>query len=286
MSGAMLERLEVSASLPPAEVLTRNNVRVLGRPGGRPMVFVHGFACDQRMWRHMTPAFEDQFRIVLLDQVGAGESDVTAYDVLRHGRLDGYAQDLVQVAEALELHDAIVVGHSVGAMVAVLAHLLAPQRLTALALVGPSARYVDDPSDGYVGGSALADVEDLLATLEANFTGWSSMMAPALMGTPDRPELGQELADTFCGTDPEIAARWGRVTFMADIRAQLADVRAPALVLQCTADPIVPDATGRWMADQLPAGQFVQLRATGHCPHLSAPAETGEALRAFVRGLG
>jgi sigma-B regulation protein RsbQ len=273
----------VAIVTPAADVLARNNVRVAGDPRARPLVFLHGFACDQRMWRHITPHFEDDHRVVLLDHVGAGGSDLTAYDIERHGRLEGYADDLVEVAEALDLQDVALVGHSVGASVALLAHLAEPARFTTLALVGPSARYVDDPSGGYVGGLSEEELEGLLDLVDRNFAGWSTMMAPAIMGNPERPELGEELEASFCSTDPDIASRWARVTFGADIRPALPRVRAPTLVLQCSEDPIVPDATGRWMAERIPGCSFVQLAATGHCPHLSAPGETAAELRRFLR---
>lgn len=271
-------------TLPAAAVLARNNVRVSGRPDGRPLVFVHGFACDQRMWRLIAPAFEDAHRVVLLDQVGAGRSDPTAYDVARYSTLDGYARDLVEIADALDLRDAVVIGHSVGALVGVLAHLAAPERISGLVLVGASARYVDEPETGYVGGLAAAEVEDLLRTLEANFIGWSTAMAPAVMGNPERPQLGEELTEQFCRTDPDIAARWARVTFLADVRDALPRITARTLVLRCSEDPIVPDAAGRWFAEHVPGGASVLLDATGHCPHLSAPEATRGAIEAFLAG--
>jgi sigma-B regulation protein RsbQ len=269
-----------------SDVLVRNNVRTGGVPGGRPLVFVHGFACDQRMWRHITPHFEGTHFVVLLDQVGGGHSDITAYDPVRHGRLAGYADDLVEILEALDLRDAVIVGHSVGAGVAILAQLAAPERIGALVLVGPSPRYVDDPASGYVGGLSEEEVDGLLEAIELNFSGWADVMAPVIMGNEDRPELGAELVTTFCETEPEIAVRWARVSFLADIRQELGAVTVPSIVLQCSEDPIVPDEVGRWMADHLPEGRFAQLEATGHCPHLSAPEETADAIRRFLAEVG
>ncbi len=275
----------MAIALPSADVLARNNVQVSGRADGRALVFVHGFACDQRMWRHIAPSFEAEHRVVLLDQVGGGRSDLGAYDIERHSRLEGYADDLVEVAEALDLQDAVLVGHSVGAAAGLVAHLRAPERFSALALINPSARYVDEPETGYVGGLTSQDVEELLATIEVNFLGWSSQMAPVIMNVPERPELGRELDEIFCGTDPDIASRWARVSFLTDIRHLLPSVGAPTLVLQCADDPIVPEEVGAWMAGRLPAGTFVQMDATGHCPHLSAPDETRDALTTFLAGL-
>jgi sigma-B regulation protein RsbQ len=272
----------VSLALPPADVLSRHHVRVSGRQDGRPLVFVHGFACDQRMWEPIASQLEADHRVVVLDLVGAGQSDVTAYDVLRHGRATGYAADLVEVADALDLHDAVAIGHSFGATVGMLAHLTAPERFTRLVLIGPSARYVDDPGGDYVGGLSEEDVEGLLETIETNFTGWATAMAPTIMANPERPELALDLAETYRRTDLDVAARWARVTFHTDVRDTLAAVLAPAVVLQSTDDPIVPVQTGRWLADRLPQAEFVQLRATGHCPHLSAPDETLAAIRRFI----
>jgi sigma-B regulation protein RsbQ len=244
------------------------------------MVLAHGFGCDQRMWRHVVPAFADDFRIVLFDHVGAGGSDLTAYDPERYASLDAYAEDVVAIAEELDLVDAVLVGHSVSSMIGVLAARRAPERFGALVLVGPSPRYIDD--EGYVGGFTPTDIEELLDSMDANFLGWSSAMAPAIMGNPDRPELGEELEASFCSTDPDIAAQFARVTFLSDNRADLPTVRVPTLVLQCSEDVIAPDEVGRYVHTAIPGSRFVHLAATGHCPHLSAPEETIAAIRAFL----
>lgn len=263
-----------------ADVLTRNNVVVGGQPGGRPMVFAHGFGCDQHMWRFVAPAFEDRFRTILFDYVGAGASDLEAYDPDRYATLDGYARDVVEICEALDVRDAVFVGHSVSAMIGVLASLAAPGRIGALVLIGPSPRYIDD--DGYVGGFSAADIDDLLASLDSNYLGWSSAMAPVIVANPDRPELGAELTASFCRTDPEIQKRFARATFLSDNRGDLARVRVPTLVLQCSEDVIAPDAVGAFVAERIPGSRLVHLEATGHCPNLSAPAETIDAIRAFL----
>ena len=244
------------------------------------MVFAHGFGCDQNMWRFVAPAFEADYRIVLFDHVGAGASDLAAYDPERHGSLAGYADDVVEILRALELSDAVFVGHSVSSMIGVLAAAQAPETIGKLVLVGPSPRYIDD--DGYIGGFGVEDIEELLVSMESNFLGWSSAMAPAIMGNADRPELGEELTASFCRTDPEIAARFARVTFMSDNRADLATVQVPTLVLQCSDDVIAPDAVGEYVHEQIAGSVLVRMAATGHCPNLSAPQETIDAIRAFV----
>jgi sigma-B regulation protein RsbQ len=244
------------------------------------MLFAHGFGCDQHMWRFVAPEFEDSYRVVLFDYVGAGGSDASAYDPQRYGSLDGYAEDVLEICRELELEDAIFVGHSVSSMVGALAAARQPHRIGKLVMVGPSPRYIDD--EGYRGGFSRADIEELLASLDSNFLGWSSAMAPVIMGNADRPELGAELTESFCRTDPDIAARFARVTFMSDNRADLEEVRVPTLVLQCSDDAIAPDAVGDYVHRAIPGSRFVRLAATGHCPNLSAPEETVDAIRAFL----
>ncbi len=264
------------------DTLARNNVVVTGNPDGPPMLFAHGFGCDQNMWRLVVPAFEATHRIVLMDSVGAGGSDLSAYDRDRYSDLRGYAEDVLEVCRDLSLRDVVFVGHSVSAMVGVLAANREPGLFSHLVLVGPSPRYIDD--EGYVGGFTEEDIEGLLESLDSNYLGWSSAMAPVIMGNAERPELGTELTNSFCRTDPEIARHFARVTFTSDNRADLAAVEVPTLVLQCSEDVIAPPAVGRYVNDQIPGSRLVQLSATGHCPNLSAPEETAAAIAAFLAG--
>lgn len=262
-----------------SSIRQRHNVRVTGK-GTVPMVFAHGFGCDQHMWRHITPAFENDYRVIVFDYLGHGQSDRSAYDARRYEALDGYAADVLAICHDLDVHHGVFVGHSVSAMVGVLASIREPERFDQLVLIGPSPRYVDD--DGYVGGFSRADIDGLLESLDSNFLGWSSAMAPVIMGTPDRPELGTELANVFCRTDPAVARQFARATFLSDNRADLARVRARALVLQCSQDVIAPEPVGHYVAEQIPDAAFVLMDATGHCPNLSAPGETIAAMRAFL----
>jgi sigma-B regulation protein RsbQ len=262
------------------DVLLRHNVTVDGPPDAQPMLFAHGFGCDQNMWRLVVPHFRDRYRIVLFDHVGAGRSDLSAYDPERYDSLDGYASDVLEICEALELKDVVFVGHSVSAMIGVLAAARRPEVFQHLVLVGPSPRYIDD--EGYVGGFGAQDIEELLQSLESNYLGWSTAMAPAIMGRPDRPELGEELTESFCRTDPEIARRFARVTFTSDNRADLESVDVPTLVLQCRDDVIAPIAVGEYVRDRMPRAEMVLLEATGHCPNLSAPEETAAAIDRYL----
>jgi sigma-B regulation protein RsbQ len=260
-------------------VLLRNNVNISGS-GARSMMFAHGFGCDQHMWDSVSRAFESEFRVILFDHVGAGRSDLAAYDPKKYGTLDGYADDIVEIGNALGLADAVFVGHSVSAMIGALATLKAPGMFSDLIMVGPSPRYIDD--EGYIGGFSRAQVEELLEFLADNHLGWSAAMAPQIMGNPERPELGEALNNSFCNTDPDIAREFARVTFLSDNRRDLAGIRARTLVLQCREDIIAPPCVGEWVHAHVPNSSYLLLDATGHCPNLSAPEEVTAAIRAFV----
>jgi sigma-B regulation protein RsbQ len=262
-------------------LLQQHNVKI-SDTGTQAMVFAHGFGCDQNMWRFVAPAFEEDYKVVLFDHIGAGGSDLSAYDPERYSSLDGYADDVVALCRELGVTDGIFVGHSVSAMIGVLAAKRAPELFSRLVLVGPSPRYVDEGD--YVGGFSEAQVHELLEFLDSNHMGWSQAMAPVIVGNPDRPELGEELTNSFCRTDPEIAKRFARTTFLADNRADLDDVQTPALILQCAEDVIAPQAVGEYVHRRLRNSELVLLKATGHCPNLSHPEETVAAMRAFLQG--
>ena len=257
----------------------RHNVKTSGT-GSRAMVFAHGFGCDQNMWRFVAPAFEQDFRVILFDHIGAGGSDLSAYDPVKYASLDGYADDVIALGRELGVQHGVFVGHSVSAMIGVLAAKRAPELFDDLVLVGPSPRYIDDAD--YVGGFSEAQIHELLDFLDSNHMGWSQAMAPVIMGNPDRPELGEELTNSFCRTDPEIAKRFARATFLSDNRRDLEGVATRALILQCSEDVIAPLAVGEYVHRALPNSRLVVMNATGHCPNLSAPEETIAAIKAFL----
>ncbi|WP_030768161.1 alpha/beta fold hydrolase [Streptomyces sp. NRRL F-2664] len=261
----------------------RNNVTVTGNPHGRTVVLAHGFGCDQNMWRLTVPALAADHRVVTFDYVGCGRSDLSAFSEDRYSTLAGYAADVVEVCEALDLSDAVFVGHSVSAMIGVLAADAAPARIGALVMVSPSPRYVDDIA--YRGGFSEQDIDELLQSLESNYLGWSAAMAPVIMGNEDRPELGEELKNSFCATDPDAARVFARTTFLSDSRNDLKTVRVPTLVLECAQDAIAPREVGAFVHRTVPGSTLVTLDATGHCPHLSAPEATNKALTDFLAGL-
>jgi sigma-B regulation protein RsbQ len=258
----------------------RNNVNISGA-GKRTMVLAHGFGCDQSMWRYLAPSFHAEYRTVLFDLVGSGSSDLSAYDFDKYGSLNGYAADLIEIVNDVAADGPVVfVGHSVSAMIGLIAGLEAPDLFAAQIMVGPSPCYVNDGD--YVGGFSREDIEDLLRTLESNYLGWSSTMAPAIMGAPGQPELGVELTNSFCRTDPEIARHFARVTFLSDHRAILPRIVTPALILQCSDDIIAPLAVGEYMQRMMPASTLHIIENVGHCPHLSAPGASAAAMRAFL----
>lgn len=265
------------------DIKRRNNVTVTGNPQGRTVVLAHGFGCDQNMWRLTVPALAGDYRVVLFDYVGSGRSDLSAFSEGRYRSLDGYARDVVEVCDALDLHDAVFVGHSVSAMVGVRAAGMAPERIGALAMIAPSPRYIDD--EGYRGGFSAQDIDELLESLEANYLGWSAAMAPVIMGNAERPALGEELTNSFCATDPDMARVFARTTFLSDSRDELGDVSVPTLVLECTQDAIAPREVGAFVHKAIPGSTLITLDATGHCPHLSAPEATNEAITGFLAGL-
>lgn len=266
------------------DTLFRNNVTVTGNPEGTTVVLAHGFGCDQNMWRLAVPALGETHRLVLFDYVGCGRSDTSAFTEERYRSLDGYAQDVVDVCEALDLRRATFVGHSVSAMVGVLAAGRAPERIGALVLLAPSPRYIDEGE--YRGGFTTEDIDELLVSLESNYLGWSAAMAPVIMGNPERPELGEELANSFCATDPDIARVFARTTFLSDSREDLASVEVPTLVLECRHDAIAPPEVGAYVHAAIPGSTLVTLDATGHCPQLSAPDATNRAIAGFLATLG
>ncbi len=258
----------------------RNNISVHGS-GQRALLFMHGFGCDQNVWRHVAPDFIDDYRIVLFDHVGAGKSDLTQYDKNKYSTLQGYADDLIEIIRELALRDTVVVGHSVSAMIAVLAAVREPALFSRLVLLTPSPCYLNDGD--YAGGFERKDIDDLLASMESNFFGWSSMLTPVIMGNPERPALAGELHENFCRTDPAIAREFAQVTFLSDSRPVLGELVVPSLIVQCSSDALAPLAVGDYLHARLRESSLAVLTATGHCPHLSAPAETIAAMRGWLK---
>lgn len=264
-----------------ADILKRNNVHVSGAKHS-PMLFAHGFGCDQNMWRFIRPSFENDYQIVLFDYVGSGRSDIAEYNPERYCNLYGYAEDILEVAQTLNLGPAILVGHSVSGITSLLAALKRPDLFRCLIMVAPSPRYIDDPP-GYRGGLKRADVDELLATMEKNYIGWANFLAPAVMQRPDKPELTQELTQSFCSTDPVIARRFAEATFYSDNRADLRKLRIPSLLIQCADDAIAPVEVGEFMHREIANSVLRVINVTGHCPHMTDPDVTISAIKDFLR---
>ena len=262
-----------------SRIQLRNNVRVTGN-GSATMVFAHGFGCDQTMWRFLAPAYENRFRIVSFDLVGSGGSDLSAYCRDKYASLQGYADDLLEILDAFASGPVVFVGHSVSTMIGLLATIKAPERFVAQVMVGPSPCYINDGD--YIGGFSHEDIDELLETMDANYLGWSSSMAPAIMGAPNRPELRQELSNSFCRNDPEIAKHFARVTFTSDHRADVPKSTVPALILQCSDDLVAPLSVGQFLHRHLPASTLHVIDNVGHCPHMSAPTASSNAIDHFL----
>jgi len=260
--------------------LTRNNVTISGNPLGQPLLFAHGFGCGQGAWRYVIPQFEERYKVIAFDHVGSGGSDVTAYDRGKYDSLNGYADDILEIIAELELTDVIFVGHSVSSMMGVLAANRAPELFAKLILVGPSPRYVDDGS--YKGGFTQDAIDGLIDSLDSNYLGWSSIMAPVIMGNPERPELGAELTESFCAVNPTIAGQFARATFLSDNRRDLAEVTVPTLVLQSSDDVIAPVEVGEFVRDSIPGSTYVVMTSRGHVPNLSDPEQVADNIRSFI----
>ena len=261
------------------DVLSRNNVIQRGR-GTQPMLFAHGFGCDQNMWRFVAPAFEDDYRVVLFDYVGCGKSDWSAYDRDRYATLEGYARDVVEIVEALDLRDVIFVGHSVSSVVGLLASIEAPGRFARQVLIGPSPCYLNEGD--YHGGFERKDIEGLLDLMDKNYIGWASFLAPVVMKNDERAALSEELRESFCSTDPRITRQFARAVFLSDNRADMARVGVPSLIMQCSEDAIAPASVGEYLRKALKGSTFRQLAATGHCPHMSHPEETVAVMKEWL----
>lgn len=255
------------------------NINILGK-GTQPILFAHGYGCDQNMWRFVYPYFEDEYKIILFDYIGAGKSDLSAYSKKKYNSLQGYADDIVAICEYLNLKDVIFVGHSVSSMIGVLANNKKPSLFSKMILIGPSPRYINDTD--YKGGFEESDIMELLTTLDNNYLGWSKAMAPVIMGNEDQPHLGEELTTSFCTTHPEIAKNFARVTFLSDNRTDLKAIAIPCLILQCKKDIIAPMEVGEYTAKSIKNSSLKILEATGHCPNLSAPEETADAIKDFL----
>eukprot|EP01013_Petalomonas_cantuscygni_P004879 TRINITY_DN15338_c0_g1_i1.p2 TRINITY_DN15338_c0_g1~~TRINITY_DN15338_c0_g1_i1.p2 ORF type:complete len:267 (-),score=70.09 TRINITY_DN15338_c0_g1_i1:31-831(-) len=256
-----------------------NNINFAGS-GEAPIVFAHGFGCDQSMWKQVAPDFEKDHRVILFDLTGAGQSNRARYDFTRYETLDGHAEDVVEILEELDLRDVTLVGHSVSAMIASLAAISAPDRIARLVLVAPSPCFLNDGD--YIGGFEKTDLEGILDLMDENYLGWASQFAPQIAGEPGGGPAADDLTQSFCQTDPDVARHFGRVTFMSDRRADVPRTNRPALILQCSDDLLAPVGVGEWMHRSIEGSTLEVLPVNGHCPHMTAPDLTLGAIRRFL----
>ncbi len=272
------------ASPPPdqVEVLNRNNVLVKGHERGRPaLVFVNSFGSEQSVWRSVAPHFAADHRIVLFDHAGIGRGQLSAANAVKYASLQGYADDLLEVCHAVGADDAVLVGHSVGAVIGMLAAIRWPAAFRQLVMIAPSPCYLNDGS--YLGGFEREDLDTLLEAMDADYRRWTHQVAPLIVGNEDRPELAWDLEASLNRLDPDAAKRFARLSFRRDVRSELPLLSTPAAVLMCTDDNMVPDVVGEFLHDSIPDCELIQLQATGHCPHMSAPQELTEVLRGLLQ---
>lgn len=260
-------------------IIDRNNIHILGK-GNIPMLFLHGYGCDQQMWRFVYPASEDDYKVILMDHVGSGKSDLEAYDFEKYSSLNGYADDLLEIIEAFQLKETIIVAHSVSAMIALLAAAERPSLFSKLILLGPSPCYINKPP--YHGGFSQDDIDELVSTLESNYLGWSSFITPVIIGDSNQKEYAEELKNSFCSMNPTIAKHFAKVTFLSDNREDLKRVKTPALIIQTNPDVIAPVQVGQYVHQNLFGSTYVEIPTTGHCPHLTAPNEVIFSIKKYL----
>ena len=261
-------------------ILSRNNVHVQGN-NGPLLLYAHGFGCNQTMWNQVTPYFESTHRQVLFDYVGSGKSDLASFDVKRYSSLQGYAQDVLDVCDALGLSNGVTfVGHSVSCSVGLLASIARPELFDRLVLLGPSPCFLNHPPD-YLGGFEREDLEGLLSLMDQNYIGWANYLAPVVSGETEAGALTGELSDSFCSTDPTVARVFAQTTFFSDNRADLPLVSRPCLILQHREDALAPLGVGEYMHANLQGSTLKVLDVAGHCGHMSQPFLVAEAMRNY-----
>ena len=261
------------------DVLKRNNVNIIGK-GDKVILFAHGFGCSQNAWKRIISSFAEEYKLVLFDYVGAGKSDISAYDNSRYNSLDGYAMDIIEICDELKIKDAIFIGHSVSAMIGALVAIKHPCIFKKLIFIAPSPCYINE--EGYVGGFEKEDIDALLELMENDFASFTKSMVPVIVANPSQPELADEMENNFCTTDKEILKQFARITFLSDNRKDLPDIPVESLTLQCSEDIIAPTEVGKYINENTPKNKLVILQATGHCPHMSAPEETINNIKSFL----
>ena len=260
-------------------IRTRNNIRVFGN-GKTPLLLAHGFGCDQTMWRFLTPHLQETFKIVVFDYVGCGKSDLKAFDATKYSQLDGYAQDIIDICEGLEMTDTVIVGHSVSSMTGLIAAIKAPHLISKLIMVCPSPYFMNDPPD-YYGGFERSDLEELIQLMDKNYVGWANYLAPLVMGLSGESMVG-ELADSFCSTDPVAAKAFAKATFFSDCRSMLASATQPTLILQSSEDALAAVSVGQYIQSAIPNAELDIISANGHCIHMTNPGEIATGINRFA----
>lgn len=262
-----------------SDVLARHNVKIFGK-GTQPLLFSHGLGCDQNVWHLIVPAFQNDYKIILFDFIGSGQSDISSYNKEKYASLHGYADDVLAICEKLQLKEVILVGHSVSSVIGILAAIKNPTVFSRLIMIGPSPRYINEP--GYIGGFEKDEIDELLALMRDNYRDWAAFFGPKAMANPERPELSENLIDSLCTADPAITYDFAKATFLSDNRNDLPILKTPSLILQTAEDIVAPLQVGEYMHKNIPGSTLCNMNATGHFPHLSAPQETIELIKNYL----
>ncbi|WP_334063868.1 alpha/beta fold hydrolase [Alteromonas genovensis] len=262
------------------DIIKRNNVRFFGN-GEVTLLLAHGFGCDQRMWDHLIPYLENDYKIVLFDYVGCGQSDLSAFDKKRYSQLSGYAKDVEEICDALSLSNVIFIGHSVSSTIGMHAAIERPDLISKLIMICPSPCFLNLPPD-YMGGFEKDDLEELINLMDKNYLGWASYFAPLVVGEGHDESVKQEMEDSFCSTDPSYAKPFAKATFFADDRYLMPKLGTPTLILQSQDDSLASVEVGRYMNKAIEHSKLIVLEAKGHCLHMTTPEQVACAIGEFL----
>ena len=263
-----------------ADNIQHRNYVIKHRERGTPVLFGHGFGCDQVIWLPVISQLPEEVLPITFDYVGCGRSDFSAYSKEKYCDFSGYVADLIDVIESLNVGAITYVGHSVSGMIGMLASIERPDLFQQIIAIGPSPRYLNDPD--YDGGFEREDIIELLSMMERNHFEWAGYLAPIVMKNSHRPELAEQLRDSFANSNPEISRQFAEVVFLSDNRDLLPQVKTPVKLMYCDVDVIVPEAVIQYMAKKIPQTQLIKLNATGHYPHVSSPEVVSQAIMANI----
>ncbi len=259
----------------------RNNIKVIGT-GNTTIMLAHGFGCDQNMWRLLIPYLKDDCKLVLFDYVGSGNSIKQSFNLERYSDLYGYAKDVNEIIDYLNLTKVHFIGHSVSAMIGLIAQINTPDKFSSLTMVCPSPCFLNKPPS-YIGGFEAEDLEELLSLMDKNYMGWANYLSPLVMGATNSKELIDELSNSFCSTDPLMAKQFARATFFGDYRHLLSKSACKTLILQSENDNLASLEIGHYIDNEMQNSELKIIDADGHCLHMTHPSVISPLIHTFVK---